>query len=199
MRVAMIFARGGSVRVPFKNGRVFRGKPMLCYPIEAARASKLFDLIVVSTDDQTIADIAFRAGCVVVPRAPDDGSTGTQELAGRLLDQLDVHGGIAAVIYPCTPMLRPEDLQDAYKRMLQPDALNKPFVRSVCPDGEDAGAFYLGWTLAFRSRKPLDAFTTLDYPLPAERCIDVNTWADWLKAEAMFDNVARGDSNEIKE
>ena len=57
IRLAVIPARGGSKRIPGKNIRLFHGKPMLAYSIEAAQASRLFDRIVVSTDDPAIAQL----------------------------------------------------------------------------------------------------------------------------------------------
>lgn len=189
MRLAVIPARGGSVRVPQKNYRPFHGQPMLLYPIQAAKESGLFDLIVVSTDHHLIASIAFQAGAIVVPREADDGSTGTQEIAARVLDQLDVSGGACCVIYPCTPLLLPADLKAGWAKLLHPEA--KSFVRSVGPDGQDAGAFYFGWTRAFRDRRPLDEFNTTDYALPAERVIDINTPSDWAQAESMFEALRR--------
>lgn len=190
MRVAIIPARGGSVRVPRKCIRDFRGEAMLTYPIRAAKESGLFDLIVVSTDDMEIAMWAFDQGCVCIPRPTDDGTTGTQEIAGRVLDQLELHGSVACVLYPCTPLLTPELLRDGYAHLLHPD-ITKCFVRSVGPDGEDAGAFYFGWIRAFRDRKPLDAFNTSDFALPAERVCDINTPEDWARAESMFDALRR--------
>lgn len=187
MRVALIPARGGSRRVPRKNVKPFRGEPMLSYPLTTAKASGLFDLIIVSTDDAEIALLAYQHGATVVPRPYDDGSTGTQELAARVLDQLDLHGSVACVLYPCVPLLTPQDLKDGYARLLQPDA--KCFVRAVGPDGADAGAFYWGWIRAFRDRRPLDAFHTADHVLPAERVCDVDTPADWARCEEMFDNL----------
>ena len=58
MNIAVIPARGGSKRIPRKNIRAFSGKPMLAWSIEAARASGLFQYIVVSTDDPEIAAVA---------------------------------------------------------------------------------------------------------------------------------------------
>lgn len=190
MRIAILPARGGSVRIPGKNIRPFRGQPMLRYPIAAAQASGLFDLIVVSTDSHLIANVAFQAGCTVVPREADDGSAGTQEIAARVLDALDVHGGAACVIYPCSPLLGPGHLQEGWARLLGPD-LTKCFVRSADGLGNDAGCFYFGWVRAFRDRKPLDAWTTVDVALPAGRAIDINTEADWARAEAMYDAMRR--------
>ena len=58
MRVAIIPARGGSKRIPRKNIRNFCGKPMICWSIEMAKQSGCFDRVIVSTDDEEIADIA---------------------------------------------------------------------------------------------------------------------------------------------
>ena len=65
MKLALIPARGGSKRIPRKNIRPFRGKPMLAWSIEAASASDCFDRIIVSTDDEEIAALAisYGAGC----------------------------------------------------------------------------------------------------------------------------------------
>ena len=54
--VAVITARGGSKRIPGKNKKEFLGKPIICYSIEAALSSGLFDEVMVSTDDEEIAD-----------------------------------------------------------------------------------------------------------------------------------------------
>lgn len=54
--VAIITARGGSKRIPHKNIKEFCGKPILAYSIEAALASGVFDRVMVSTDDEEIAE-----------------------------------------------------------------------------------------------------------------------------------------------
>lgn len=74
-RLAIITARGGSKRIPKKNIREFCGKPILAYSIEAALASGLFDHVMVSTDDEEIAQIAEKYGAEVpfsgVKRPPE--------------------------------------------------------------------------------------------------------------------------------
>ena len=62
MNIAVIPARGGSKRIPRKNIKKFAGKPMLQYAIEAAQVADVFDEIVVSTDDNEIAEIAKALG-----------------------------------------------------------------------------------------------------------------------------------------
>jgi pseudaminic acid cytidylyltransferase len=65
MRLAVIPARGGSKRIPRKNIKVFSGKPMIAWSIEAALSSELFERVIVSTDDQEIADVARQWGADV--------------------------------------------------------------------------------------------------------------------------------------
>ena len=62
MNIAVIPARGGSKRIPHKNIKEFCGKPMIAHAISAAKESCLFDHIVVSTDDEDIAEIARACG-----------------------------------------------------------------------------------------------------------------------------------------
>ena len=64
-KIAIITARGGSKRIPRKNIKEFCGKPILSYSIEAALSSGLFDRVMVSTDDEEIAQIARSFGAEV--------------------------------------------------------------------------------------------------------------------------------------
>jgi pseudaminic acid cytidylyltransferase len=64
-RIAIIFARGGSKRIPDKNIKIFCGKPMISHIIGTIKKSKIFDDIYVSTDDQIIADISCFEGAAV--------------------------------------------------------------------------------------------------------------------------------------
>jgi len=63
--IAIIPARGGSKRIPRKNIIDFFGKPLIAYTIEAAINSKIFDKVIVSTDDEEIADISKKYGAEV--------------------------------------------------------------------------------------------------------------------------------------
>ena len=63
--LAIIPARGGSKRIPRKNIKDFLGKPIIAYSIEAAFQCKLFDEVMVSTDDEEIAQVAIKYGAKV--------------------------------------------------------------------------------------------------------------------------------------
>lgn len=75
--VALIPARGGSLRVPGKNTRLLAGHPLIAYSIAAARESGCFDAIVCSTDDQQTAEIAERYGAEVPGLRPAELATAT--------------------------------------------------------------------------------------------------------------------------
>ena len=63
--LAIITARGGSKRIPGKNIKEFCGKPIIAYSVEAAISSGVFDEVMVSTDDETIAGIAAEYGAKI--------------------------------------------------------------------------------------------------------------------------------------
>ena len=65
MKIAIIPARGGSKRIPKKNVKLFCGKPMIVWSIEAALKSKIFDRIIVTTDDDEIAKISQENGAEI--------------------------------------------------------------------------------------------------------------------------------------
>lgn len=60
-----ICARGGSKGVKNKNIKEINGKPLIAYTIEQAKASKLFEHIVISTDSDDIAKVAKKFGAEV--------------------------------------------------------------------------------------------------------------------------------------
>jgi CMP-N-acetylneuraminic acid synthetase len=93
--IAIILARGGSKRLPGKNQRIFFGKPLVAWTIEAALLSRQFDRILLSTDSQEIARIGVGCGAEVPflrDRAFDDHSS-SSEATLAALDQAEKHWG----------------------------------------------------------------------------------------------------------
>lgn len=115
-RWAIIPARGGSKRIPRKNVRVFAGKPMIHWAIEAARASKLFDRIVVSTDDEHIAQCAMDAGALVPfmrPAQLADDFTNTRDVLNHAITECRSRFPDASEVcclYATSPLLLVSDL-----------------------------------------------------------------------------------------
>lgn len=119
--IAVIPARGGSKRIPRKNIKIFCGKPVIAYSIEAARGSGLFDEVMVSTDDEEIAELAGRLGASVPflrsAVASGDYATTTDVLL-EVLENYRERGqsfSTLCYIYPTAPFVTAEKLRRAYR------------------------------------------------------------------------------------
>jgi pseudaminic acid cytidylyltransferase len=124
MRVAIIPARGGSKRIPRKNIKLFAGLPIIAYSIKAAQASGVFDRIIVTTDDEEIADVARRFGAEIpFMRPPElsDDHTATIPVIAHAIQTLQANGDVidaACCIYATAPFIRSEDIIDAYNALI---------------------------------------------------------------------------------
>ena len=121
MKIAIIPARGGSKRIPRKNIKLFCGKPMIAWSIAAAKASEIFDKIIVSTDDQEIAKIARLHGAEVPFIRPDelsDDQTSTIPVITHAIEWLKEYSDIPTMvccIYATAPFLQKSDLQRGFE------------------------------------------------------------------------------------
>lgn len=116
MNIAVIPARGGSKRVPRKNVKEFCGRPMIAWSIDAALESGCFDRVIVSTDDDEIAEVAISHGAEVPFRRPaelSDDFTPTVPVIAHAIrwQQEAAHVERACCIYATAPFTRPEDLR----------------------------------------------------------------------------------------
>ena len=127
MRLAVIPARGGSKRIPRKNIKLFGGKPMIAWSIEAALRSGRFDQVVVSTDDAEIADVARAYGATVPFVRPADLSNdhaGTIPVIQHAIDWFVQHGqtpDTVCCIYATAPFVQHEDIQRGLDSLLLHD------------------------------------------------------------------------------
>lgn len=119
-KIAIITARGGSKRIPRKNSKEFCGQPILVYSIQAALESKLFDEVMVSTDDQEIAGIALAYGAKVPfyrsEKTADDYAT-TADVLWEVLAEYKKMGKEfewLCCIYPTAPFVTAAKLQAAF-------------------------------------------------------------------------------------
>ena len=119
--IAIITARGGSKRIPRKNIKEFLGKPILVYSIEAALNAGVFDEVMVSTEDEEIAEIARKAGAKVPFMRSEEMSNDfatTYDVVREVLDEYKKQGKnftSACCIYPTAPFITSEKLQEAMK------------------------------------------------------------------------------------
>ncbi len=93
--IAIILARGGSKRLPRKNILEFHGKPLIAWTIEAALQSSQFDRVLVSTDDQEIAEISRSFGAEVpfLRNSAADDLTPSSEATLAALGQAEQYWG----------------------------------------------------------------------------------------------------------
>jgi pseudaminic acid cytidylyltransferase len=124
MTVAIIPARGGSKRIYRKNIKLFLEKPIIAYSIEAALAAGVFDEIMVSTDDDEIAEIAQKYGAKVPfkrsPQTAHDYAT-TADVLQEVLASYEQQGQkfqYACCLYPTAPLVSVEVLQKAHQKVV---------------------------------------------------------------------------------
>lgn len=117
--VCIITARGGSKRIPRKNVREFCGKPMLAYSVETAVASGIFDVVMVSTDDDEIADVARKYGAEVPFMRSEATSNDYATTADVLREVLSDYGKCGdefdtmCCLYPTAPFVQVSELKEA--------------------------------------------------------------------------------------
>jgi len=120
MNLAIIPARGGSKRIPKKNIKIFNGRPIIYWPIKAAIESKLFDEIIVSTDDDEIAEIAKNLGASVPfkrPKELSDDYTGITPVIAHAINwalKSNIKPDFACCICATAPMIDSVDLIKSY-------------------------------------------------------------------------------------
>lgn len=127
-RLAIITARGGSKRIPRKNVKSFCGKPIMAYSIEAAVNSGVFDTVMVSTDDEEIAEIGKEYGAEV-PFFRSEATSGdystTTDVLMEVLNEYDKRGkhfDMACCIYPTAPFVSADRLKEAVTDLEASDA-----------------------------------------------------------------------------
>ncbi|MBO4912653.1 MAG: pseudaminic acid cytidylyltransferase [Butyrivibrio sp.] len=121
--VAIITARGGSKRIPGKNIKNFCGKPIIAYSISAAIESGAFDVVMVSTDDEKIAEIAREAGAEI-PFFRSDETAGdyatTDQVIAEVLNTYKEKGrnfDKFCCIYPTAPFITGDRLKEAMVKL----------------------------------------------------------------------------------
>ena len=147
MKLCVIPARGGSKRIPRKNIKDFNGKPMIAYSIDAALESNCFDRVIVSTDDEEIADVAKGYGAEIPFMRPEvlaDDYAGTLPVIKHAIEWFDRNEESptkVCCLYATAPFVQVESLQKAYQQM------------------QNTGAEY--------------CFAATSYPFPIQRAIKV--------------------------
>ncbi len=123
MKLCIIPARGGSKRIPRKNIKDFLGKPIIAYSIETALKSGCFDRVIVSTDDEDIANIARQYGAeipFVRPKELSNDFAGTLPVIKQAIEWMEADGeqvDWACCLYATAPFVQTGLLQAAFQQL----------------------------------------------------------------------------------
>ena len=127
-RLAIITARGGSKRIPRKNIKEFCGKPIIAYSIVAVKSTGMFDEVMVSTDDEEIAEIAKAYGAKVPfyrSEATSNDYAGTNDVLLEVIDEYEKRGqdfDVCCCLYPTAPFITAERIKTAMELLESSDA-----------------------------------------------------------------------------
>ena len=211
MNLCIIPARAGSKRIPKKNTRSFLGRPIIEYPLDAANYSNLFQQIIISTDDDYIAE---NYSAYVPFLRSSEAATDTATLTDVVLDVLTHYNQYdkICVILPTAVFTQPFDLLSAYNKledgidsvvpvcpyehpierafyrddgllyMLNPDSAMTR-TQDLTPQYHDAGQFYWLNYNAFMEHRKFFMPRTVPYIM---RAVDIDTESDWRRAEAII-------------
>jgi N-acylneuraminate cytidylyltransferase len=123
MNICVIPARGGSKRIPRKNIKEFNGKPIIAYSIETALRSNCFDQVIVSTDDDEIAEVARKYGAQVPFVRPDELSNdyvGTIPVIKHAIEWMeDNENPVENVccLYATAPFIQSQTISKAFQQL----------------------------------------------------------------------------------
>lgn len=154
-KIAIIPARGGSKRIPRKNIRTFRGRPLISYSIDALLKSNIFDEIFVSTEDNEIEEIARNLGASVPFKRPNHLAGDrvlTVPVIADFVEKLKLEDdAVVCCLYATAPLVQSQDLLRAYAELFK-----EPAADYVC-----AVSRY-GYPIQRALRKEEDFFEMVD-------------------------------------
>lgn len=214
MPIAIFTARIGSKRLKKKNIKSFFGKPVIYYPIAECKKVKSIKKIIVSTDNQVIANIVKKFGAKVPflrsKKLSNDYAT-TIEVIRDTIKKLNLlPNNIILCVYPVTPLLKTNVLEKALKMFRSSSCIFLiPVIRSSKKKGnklfnldkkefiqkkinnkkyyKDAGQFYIGKAKSFLKEKSiLFSRSSKAFILNENSTVDVNTLKDWNNLKKLY-------------
>lgn len=220
--IAVVPARGGSKGLPGKNVKPFLNKPLIAWTLDAARASAYIDTVVVSTDDDLIAQAAAEAGYPPPFRRPDALSGDKASVVDAVLHALDALEGpwdYVVLLQPTSPLRLASDIDAAIELCDQSGAPAVVTVSSLpkpnnflCTVGEDGvfqrfeqtldgelmmlnGAVYVIRAEVLRAERKFSPEGTLAMTTPFERAWDIDTLYDFIACEALAPKILAGEAS----
>lgn len=163
--IAIIPARGGSKRILRKNVKLFLGKPIIAYSIEAALSTGLFDEVMVSTDDDEIVTEALKYGAKVPFKRSSQTANDYATLADVLMEVLDKYREMGiefdnmCCILATAPLITSDLIENGYNKLLSNEGLSTvypivPFSYPVqrCLQMDNNGIISMKWSEYATSR-----------------------------------------------
>tara|TARA_A100001015_G_scaffold297557_1_gene379220 strand:- start:170 stop:826 length:657 start_codon:yes stop_codon:yes gene_type:complete len=190
--IAIITAREGSKRIKNKNIISFFGKPIISYSIKAAKKSKLFQDIIVSTDSKKIKKVSLQYGASVPflrSKKLADDKTGTHEVVKNFLKNSKKKYDYVCCIYPTAPLIRYKDLIKGYEKLKKNkskyifsanlvEKSKKKFFTRGQNKFEDSGQFYWGTYNKWMKNSNLIGKESLIIKIPLSNAHDLNDFDD---------------------
>lgn len=174
--LAVIPARGGSKRVPRKNLREFRGKPLIQWAIDASWESKYIDARVVSTDDEEIFRISLALNGAPLQR-PADLATDTASSEDVLRHVLGcVPLDWVVLLQPTSPLRTTEDIDACIERAQMGDGC----VSYSNETWRQNGAVYVA-KAEWIAKHDFSHMGLMKYIMPGSRSLDIDTEEDFQK------------------
>lgn len=133
--LGVIPARGGSKGLPKKNLKPLMGKPLIVWTIEQAKGSKYLDQVIVSTEDEVIADISIKNGANVPFPRPKELATDDAKIIDVIIhamDSLEMNRDcydLFMLLQPTSPLRISEDIDCAIELLF---ARKAQTIVSVC-------------------------------------------------------------------
>lgn len=220
--LGLIPARGGSKGIPRKNVLLIAGKPLVAWTIETALAAKWIDRVVVTTDNDEIAEVAARHGADVPFLRPPELARDETPGIDPVLHALDALPGYdrLVLLQPTSPLRSTDDIDAAIAMatdgrtvlsvteaphadwIFAMDAAglldigaSKPVARRQDMEKRYTlnGAIYVADCGELRENRSFLGPNTAGYIMPAERSVDIDSPLDWRLAELLLrDQVTRG-------
>jgi N-acylneuraminate cytidylyltransferase len=217
--LGLVPARAGSMGLPGKNTRDLAGRPMVAWTLEACRESTVLDQVVVSTDDEAVADVATAMGYPPPFRRPaalSGPEASVIDAIEHALTTLGGHWDYVVLLQPTSPLRLGADIDGAvglahrtgasavvgvspvlkpqtFYGRLAPDAAFRPNTAEPDEPVVINGAVYVGRPDILLQRRSFQGPGTLGWMMPPERGWDVDTAFDFAVCEALWPHV-RGEA-----
>lgn len=210
--IAVIPARGGSKGIPRKNIKLMNNRPLISYAIRTALRTEMIADVLVSTDDDEIADISGMYGAKVIPRpahlAGDDVTL--DPVIHHAVECYEKENGrvdVVITMQPTSPLLKAQTFDKALESFFGMNvdtmisAVNKPHLSWGEKDGAyfplyekrlnrqylpkhlmETGAFVITKREFVTEHSRLGKNINL-YEVPDEESVDIDDYADWTICE----------------